>query len=57
MPTGVEPPRNQCQCDEGYGGADCSQASQVLEWGQAVVAAPAAFDLLFFSLPEPTGKP
>lgn len=44
-----------CQCDEGWGGRACSQATQALEYGQTVAAAPAAFERAFFSLPPPTG--
>lgn len=52
--TGVEPPQKQCQCDEGYGGIDCSKASSTLEFGHTITQEPVPFELNFFSLPPVT---
>lgn len=45
----------ECQCDDGYGGRDCSLASRALEYGARVEQAPAPFELAYFLLPEPSG--
>lgn len=52
----MEPPQKQCQCDEGYGGIDCSKASSTLEFGHTITQEPVPFELNFFSLPPVTGE-
>lgn len=46
----------ECACEEGFGGLDCSKATQALEYGKGVNQSAVPFELLYFSLPKPTGQ-
>lgn len=54
QPSEGDPNKKECVCEEGYGGVDCSKATQVLEYGQAVNQTEATFEMHFYALPTPT---